>query len=247
VFGVVAPLLRKMWAPLGSIATACSAVTALSRHPDAANAAFTEILSSVVQNAVDTVRNDTLAQVPQMMQSTLQGQTLEQAITELESTYDVLRAGSETFDQALVDDVLALQRAYMDRGMPPADALKKATRMGLQDHYPDVLAPAATVVPPPPPPKPSRDVARNVQASQQQPPELPARQDTGELDRLMSRVTELSDDELDALPESTLRWMRLDCCHAIIWSLCARPQVDPRALSSPTTSALFSAIARQHC
>jgi hypothetical protein len=191
---------------------------ALDGDIDTANATFNEIINSIVQNTVEAVRNETMAKVPEAIQATLTSQTLQGVIDDLENNYEMFRTGAEQFNQDLVDDTLAMQEAFIKRGYDPAQAMRKAADTALKEHYPDLFTPKApepVAETPPAAPKATRspkDVQRNVTAAQQQPPELPGRQPTGDADfaQLQSRLNELSDEELDALPEATLRRLRGD-------------------------------------
>lgn len=84
----------------------------------------------------------------------------QNVVTELERDYPVLNSNHKSFDSALTDEVLALMSGLVQRGMPRAEALRKA----------------ATRLAPPPTQSGLRDAAsraRNADAARRQPPSSP--------------------------------------------------------------------------
>ena len=82
---------------------------------------------------IDRINRQIIIQESQSMSSQASEEAresirVEMAIEKLEEAYPVLKEGSETFDQGLVDLVLAAQNQLITRDrMPPSQALVKAT------------------------------------------------------------------------------------------------------------------------
>lgn len=138
---------------------------------------------------------------------TLEQIRLDQTIESLNRTYPALDVDSDSFNQNLVDDVVRLQTAFVASGMSPSNALLEAVKyMRLED----TLAPKKEETPPE---QRKTDVQRNVDTANKQPPTLDKAgndSDTGGLKEKLPDVNQLSDEEFDALPESTKKRMRGD-------------------------------------
>ena len=137
----------------------------------------------------------------------LAARDFDAVVDDIEARYEVFRPVSQGGDDALIGEVHAIRSGYEGAGYTPSEALRTAVELVLMRHRPDLLAAAA---PPgsaaPVPASRAKAVERNIQAANRQPPELPR----SEAQVPTINVATLSDEELDALPEATMRRLRGD-------------------------------------
>lgn len=129
----------------------------------------------------------------------------EAVVHDLESKVDRFNPNSEAFDEALVGEVLELQRGLVNQGYTPGDALNRAARYVV----PDLDAPAAEPAAPAPAPR-KTNVKQKVAASKQQPQPLSAGDNSSSGGDGVINVDALTEAEFDALPESKKRELRGD-------------------------------------
>jgi len=144
-----------------------------------------------------------------------EGIRVEMAIEKLESIYPALKEGSETFDQGLVDLVLAAQSQLISRDrMPPSQALTKAANDIMLRFQPAARVdekPVGGLASAKGADRTQQAKARAVDAALRTPPDLG---DVGaDTDRAGMRdglPTPTSVDDLSAIPLATLKRMRGD-------------------------------------
>ena len=158
-----------------------------------------------VADAVGTIKKETA------------NSELDVAIDTVEETYPVFDPAHESFDADLIERANNMRRALEADGVPAAEALKEAADLTILRHRPDLVqdkidaakqqageqraeeqAQTAT----------QTARARNAAAAQQQPPQgrgVPNAEERGGID-----LDSLSEEEFDALPESTLAELRGD-------------------------------------
>lgn len=127
---------------------------------------------------------------------------VDATIQALNVQFPVLDPDSETYAQDKVDEVLALQDAFMLSGRPAAQALNEAARYV----FPNVGLPPEVEVK-------KTDVDKNIDTANRQPPDLTkVGQDSNSLGKLEDApdATMLSEEEFDALPEAAKKRMRGD-------------------------------------
>lgn len=111
---------------------------------------------------------------------------------------------SDKFDQKLVDDIEELRSLYESQGHSKSQALIRALEM----RAPNALAPAPETKPSPK--KRTTNIERNIEAAESQAPDtrhIAEDSDRYGMQDAIPDIYKLTDDELDALPEST--WNRL--------------------------------------
>ena len=156
-----------------------------------------------------------------MFQQTLQGATeearqravtevrIQEVVEELEQTYPVFDVNSEEFDQDLADEVLVLQKSFVERGLQPDTALRKAaayvakandiTPVGATPEQPAGLRRQA-------PSAPQGAVERKMEAARRQPPSAPSRaREEPTID-----IANMTDEDFENLSEEALRKLRGD-------------------------------------
>lgn len=133
-------------------------------------------------------------------------------VTSLNTRFPAFDPTNETFDQALVDDTLAMYEGFVGRGMAPALALRKAAETsakvaGLVDALAPA-APAAVVAPVTPAAKPV-DVKGKLAAQAAQPAPIAAAAAAAAQGAPID-IAALTEAEFDALPEATKARLRGD-------------------------------------
>jgi len=139
-------------------------------------------------------------------ESTRESIRLDSTIEALNTQYPNLDPDSDTYDQDSVDEVLRLQRAFVSSGTAPSTALQDAVRYVMPKGV-------AAAEPAEPAQKRKTDVKKNVDTANKQPPGLDKvgfdSDNSGKKD-VLPDVNDLTEEEFDALPESTKRKMRGD-------------------------------------
>jgi len=143
--------------------------------------------------------------------ATKQRSDFEAAVAEAESTYSVLKPGSDDFDSVLVDEVVDLANGWVASGKyAPGDAMRKAVKTVAKVYDLDGPAPEE---------KPDTslrkkevskaEVRKKTTAAASTPPDL-TKAGEGVAAEVGLRIDDLSEEEFDALPESKLRELRGD-------------------------------------
>lgn len=139
---------------------------------------------------------------------------LQQAATAMEEAYPVFDRNSAEFNEDYTNEVLELRDAFMSNGYDVVDALSKAVKYVVKDHDLDQAgdeapslagkAPSVDEVA-----KKRAQVSRKLKAAESQPPELPGESSSVHGEKGLD-VSNMTEEEFDALPEATLRRLRGD-------------------------------------
>lgn len=183
----------------------------LDGEADKAAALRKQIRSAERQIATIDVENRTVQRTTQIIES----QQTNLVVAKLESEHPELNPDSDQFDEELADDILSKQRSYMQKfGLSPSAALTKAAEyvMGRvakaaeADPDPKGLAKAAEE-------RKTAQVKKNLAAAKAQPASM---RDVGlDSDKAgqsssLPDVTRMTQDEFNALPETTRARLRGD-------------------------------------
>lgn len=128
---------------------------------------------------------------------------LDTLIENLETTYDILNPSSENFDKEVISEVLDLQTAFVARGDTPSVAMLKAVGYVLpEERVADEVGA-----------KRKTNVTKNLDAAKRTPAST---NDVG-IDSAAAGISDakpdvagMTDEEFDAIPESTLKRLRGD-------------------------------------
>jgi hypothetical protein len=153
-----------------------------------------------------------MAQYQQRNNVTQVNQQIEfdRTVQSLNVEFDTYNPESEQYDQVMVDEVLARQGMFLERGQTPAQALDSAARevallYDIPSNYEAELDADPEPAPAPAPRK--ADVKKKVQQQRAQPPTMDAGSPGGNENK---SPTNMSDAEFEALPEATKARMRGD-------------------------------------
>lgn len=141
---------------------------------------------------------------------------LQQAAAELEASFPVFRQGSDSYNEQYTNEVVELRDAFIVKGENAVAALSKAAKFVVREYDLDPVSES----------KPSlsdtssksivdevakkrAEVSKKLKAADKQPPELPG-EGSGSRGEQPLDVSQLSEEEFDALPEATLRRLRGD-------------------------------------
>lgn len=134
----------------------------------------------------------------------------DRTVQSLNVEFEAYNPESEQYDQVMVDEVLARQGMFIERGQTPAQALDSAAReVALLYDIPSAYEGELDADPEPAPaPAPRKaDVKKKVQQQRAQPPTMDAGSPGGNENK---SPTNMSDAEFEALPEATKARMRGD-------------------------------------
>lgn len=153
---------------------------------------------------------------PQQITEQVRSQLLvEQTVESIYNNFPVFNPDNEGYDSELVERAVLYERAYIDAGHPPHVAVQRAADDALRVLRADLLSsgePAPAAAPKPDPVaeranKGRNDLKKKVEMAGKQPPEVAG---SGGKDEPVIDILQLSDDEFDALPESTRAKLRGD-------------------------------------
>jgi|DEB0MinimDraft_6_1074348.scaffolds.fasta_scaffold00012_41 hypothetical protein len=180
---------------------------------DSANQLFATMLQDAVKAGVQTATQNIDLRVQDQVRTVNRAQTEQEVAEELENTYDFFRSGSETYDQGLVDEVLAIRDGFIGRGYEPADAMRQAAdyvvRVNRPEDMPQAQGAATAAREPVAQTRNPEAVEKNIAAANQQPPTLP-KSSQGTKPPASVDINALSEDEFAALPQATLARLRGD-------------------------------------
>lgn len=192
----------------------------LDGNLDEANDIFGQLIQKAATTAAKAGYTQARSEMEQVVNNVNDTRSEAQVIADFEDNYALFRPGDDGFNQDAVNDTVAMAKGFVAAGMSGAAAMQKAGDMTIKlmgakaDNY-EAEAPAPTPAPapapaaePPPAPRSPQDVDRNVQAQQQQPPSTQGRNNPPPPE--LPDITQLSQDELEALPEATLKRLRGD-------------------------------------
>jgi hypothetical protein len=187
--------------------------TLLDGNLDQANELFSSMLKKAAQSAAQTGYEQARNDMGSVVDSSNQKSAEQLVILDLEASHGFFRPGDDSYDNAAVQDTVAMQEGFIGQGYTRADAMQKAADYTLKMRavtHPDqvVTAPVAPAPAAAPAATPA-EVKRNVDAATQQPPSV----STGRSNPVISDlpdISTLSMEEIDALPEATMRRLRGD-------------------------------------
>ena len=161
-----------------------------------------------------TLEFEMRAEMTQTVSQDRQMTALQQAANAMEDAYPIFDRNSETFNEAVTNEVVELRDMFMQGGYDVVDALSKAVKYVVKDHDLDqaqesVPSLAGKAQKSDELAKKRAQVSRKLQAADAQPPELPGESSSmhGEKGLDLSTMTE---EEFAALPEATLKRLRGD-------------------------------------
>lgn len=129
---------------------------------------------------------------------------LDTVVDDLEEQYDILNEDHEDFDQAVIGEILDIQQGLVLTGKySPAQAMRKASKLVL----PETVTTSGT-----PDPKVT-NIKKNLKTAEKIPPDTTDKgenSDKGGDIEDASAVNEMTMEEFDAIPESTLKRLRGD-------------------------------------
>ena len=136
----------------------------------------------------------------------------DRTVQSLNVEFDTYNPESEQYDQVMVDEVLARQGMFIERGQSPAQALDSAARevallYDIPSNYEGELDADPEPEPAPAAAPRKADVKKKVQQQRAQPPTMDAGSPGGNENK---SPTNMSDAEFEALPEATKARMRGD-------------------------------------
>ena len=195
---------------------------ALDGKMERASELFNDMMTRAVRATAEATAAETAAQLGDLDARIQQGaKVAEQRKTEgtlidqLSSEFDFFNPDHASYDDAVVQETMAIRDAFITRGLKPDDALRQAAHYAIRMNYPHVLEeaaaegeePAAVETPTPAKPK-AAAVARNVAAAKAQPPALPPSSQGREEAKI--DISKYTPEEYSALPESTRARLRGD-------------------------------------
>lgn len=138
---------------------------------------------------------------------------LQQAASDLEASFPVFDQGSSDYNAEYTQEVIDLRDAFILKGENAVAALSKAAKFVVREYGLDnEVAPSLTA-------KPNKtvdevakkraEVNRKLKAADAQPPELPGESSANRGEKMLD-VSNMTEDEFNALPEATLRRLRGD-------------------------------------
>jgi hypothetical protein len=146
-----------------------------------------------------------------------QANALQQAATTLEAEFPMFDARSDQYNEALTQEVIDLRDAFIIKGENAVAALSKAAKFVIsENNLVDTAEPVSSLAADTAPKqnvdevsRKRKEVSRKLKAADAQPPELQGEGTAtrGEKGLDLSNMTE---DEFDALPEATLKRLRGD-------------------------------------
>lgn len=176
---------------------------------DTANTLFSDMVTKAVQAGIQTATANIDSRVTDQVRSANRAQTEAEVAEELENTYEIFRADSEEYDDALVGETLAIRDSFVARGYEPADAMRQAADYVIKVNKPELLQEPTTEAAPTQQTRNPQAVEKNVAAANQQPPSLPTSTQGSKAPPEVD-ISNLSDEEFAALPQATLARLRGD-------------------------------------
>jgi len=146
-----------------------------------------------------------------------QANALQQAASALESEFPIFDAKSDQYDEALTQEVIELRDAFIIKGENAVAALSKAAKFVISENGLVDLADASPSLAGSAAPKSSVDevakkraeVSKKLKAADSQPPELQGEGTATRREKAMD-LSNMTEEEFDALPEATLKRLRGD-------------------------------------
>jgi hypothetical protein len=181
---------------------------------DTASQLLTGVLQDVATQAAQTGYEQARGEFQETVTQHGQKNAEQAVISELEEAHEFYNPTSENFDNDAVEETLALQQGFIAKGYSPADAMRTAahyysTMRAAMEGVPAEAAPAPAPAPAPAARAPEA-VKRNVEAAKAQPAAVATTTGNETVTDGLPDVAKLTVDEIDALPEATLKRLRGD-------------------------------------
>ena len=146
-----------------------------------------------------------------------QATALQQAATTLEAEFPMFDAKSDQYNEEMTQEVIELRDAFIIKGENAVAALSKAAKFVIRENdLVDMSEPAPSLAGDVAPKqktdevaKKRKEVAKKLKAAEAQPPELQGEGTATRGDKGLD-LSNMSEEEFDALPEATLRRLRGD-------------------------------------
>lgn len=170
---------------------------------DEASEMFNNVLKNVAEQAALAATSNIDEKINRGAQAVNNQQSVAGAISELKQRYPELDNDAEEFNEESVEETLLFQRFFIDKGLDPASALRRAAEkvMGAAEG----TAPVSTT---PPERKPSvRDIT---QAQNSQPPRTRGQTNRATDQVRKKSISEMSDEEFEQLSGKELKMLRGD-------------------------------------
>lgn len=139
---------------------------------------------------------------------------LQQAASAMEDAYPIFDRNSEVYNEDVTNEVVELRDAFMMKGYEAVDALSKAVKYVVKDHDLDQVQESAPSLAGQAQKtdelaKKRAQVSKKLKAAEAQPPELPGESSSLHGEKGLD-VSQMTEEEFDALPEATLKRLRGD-------------------------------------
>lgn len=150
-------------------------------------------------------------QVTQSQQMT----ALQQAASDLEANFPVFDQSSADYNAEYTQEVIDLRDAFIVKGDNAVAALSKAAKFVIREYGLDAATPSLSADTAPKQKqvdelaKKRAEVSRKIKAAESQPPELPGESSANRGEKAFD-VSNMTEDEFNALPEATLKRLRGD-------------------------------------
>lgn len=158
-------------------------------------------------------------ELSQKMQQTVsqnqQATALQQAAAELEANFPVFDQSSDQYNAEFTQEVIDLRDAFIVKGDNAVAALSKAAKFVIREYGLDAATPSLSADTAPKQKqvdelaKKRAEVTRKLKAAESQPPELPGESSANRGEKAFD-VSNMTEDEFNALPEATLKRLRGD-------------------------------------
>lgn len=161
-----------------------------------------------------TLEFEMRAEMTQTVSQDRQMTALQQAANAMEDAYPIFDRNSETFNEAVTNEVVELRDMFMQGGYDVVDALSKAVKYVVKDHDLDqaqesVPSLAGKAQKSDELAKKRAQVSHKLRAADAQPPELPGESSSMHGEKALDLST-MTEEEFAALPEATLKRLRGD-------------------------------------
>ena len=176
--------------------------------------AVTQATAGLAEQVSSSVKGDVSGMVKNEVSQDVNVRDLNSTLDLLEEQFPAINPDHTDFDKELHQEIVMLTDGYIQHGYSPADAVSKAADVGIRSYRPELIivedpAPVDDSTPEPAKPKiDPKDVARNVTRKKDEPPLIPP--SAGGNESTEPDLANMSDEEMEALPEATLKRMRGD-------------------------------------
>ena len=176
----------------------------LDGETDKAQQVRKEIRSAERESMAKELRKD----IHNTTNVTKQQLDLDVAVSDMVASYPVLDSQSDEANADMIADANELMGMYAQKGMTPADALRKAVRMTLASSMPELLQPKA-VESKPAAKKRTTDVKKKLEAASAQPAKLKGESAATRGNEVVD-ISTMTDSDFDQLSDAQMKRLRGD-------------------------------------